>query len=174
LSIDVAVWRAGNRAGQRGHSGRMDATITFTVNGESHTITTDPQRPLLEVLREELHLTGTKYGCGEGQCRACTVLLDGEAVASCLTPISDANKHSVLTIEGLARDEKLHPVQEAFLAEGAFQCGYCTAGMIMGVVGSLKGNTHLKEADIKTGLQKHICRCGTHPRIVKAILRGLT
>jgi aerobic-type carbon monoxide dehydrogenase small subunit (CoxS/CutS family) len=152
----------------------MDATITFTVNGESHTIITDPERPLLEVLREELHLTGTKYGCGEGQCRACTVLLDGEAVASCLTPVSDADKHSVLTIEGLAQGDKLHPVQEAFLKESAFQCGYCTAGMIMGVVGLLKTNSHLTEADLKAGLQKHICRCGTYPRILKAIHQGLT
>lgn len=152
----------------------MDATITFTVNGESHTITTDPERPLLEVLREELHLTGTKYGCGEGQCRACTVLLDGEAVASCVTPVSDADKHTVQTIEGLAQDGKLHPVQEAFLKEGAFQCGYCTAGMIMGVVGLLKGNARLSEAELKTGLQKHICRCGTYPRILKAIHQGLT
>jgi carbon-monoxide dehydrogenase small subunit len=152
----------------------MDATITFTVNGESHTITTDPERPLLEVLREELHLTGTKYGCGEGQCCACTVLLDGEAVASCLTPISDADKHSVQTIEGLAQGDKLHPVQEAFLKESAFQCGYCTAGMIMGVVSLLKTNPHLTEADLKAGLQKHICRCGTYPRILKAIHQGLT
>jgi aerobic-type carbon monoxide dehydrogenase small subunit (CoxS/CutS family) len=152
----------------------MDATITFTVNGESHTITTDPERPLLEVLREELHLTGTKYGCGEGQCRACTVLLDGEAVASCLTAISDADKHSVQTIEGLAQGDKLHPVQEAFLKESAFQCGYCTAGMIMGVVGLLKTNSRLSEAELKAGLQKHICRCGTYPRILKAIHQGLT
>src|SRR3974390_2143935 len=130
----------------------MDATITFTVNGESHTINTDPERPLLEVLREELRLTGTKYGCGEGQCRACTVLLDGEPVASCITPVSDADKHTVLTIEGLAPVEKLHPIQEAFLQTGAFQCGYCTAGMIMGVVGLLKTNPRPTEADIRTGL----------------------
>ena len=152
----------------------MDATFTFTVNGQSHTLVTNPQRPLLEVLREELHLTGTKYGCGEGQCRACTVLLDGEPVASCVTPISDADKHTVLTIEGLAKGDQLHPVQEAFLAEGAFQCGYCTAGMIMGVVGLLKGNGHPTEAEIKKGLQKHICRCGTYPRIVKAVHRSVT
>lgn len=151
----------------------MDATITFTVNGQSHTITTDPERSLLEVLREELHLTGTKYGCGEGQCRACTVLLDGEAVASCLTPISGANKHTVQTIEGLSQGEQLHPVQAAFLKEGAFQCGYCTAGMIMGVVGLIKEKGHLTEADIKAGLQKHICRCGTHPRITKAVQEAL-
>lgn len=152
----------------------MDATITFSVNGHSHTLTTDSERPLLDVLREELHLTGTKYGCGEGQCRACTVLLDGEPVASCITPVSDADKHTVLTIEGLAQGEKLHPVQEAFLKESAFQCGYCTAGMIMGTVSLLKANPHPTEADIRAGLQKHICRCGTHRRIIKAIQRGLT
>ena len=129
----------------------MDATITFTVNGESHSITTDPERPLLEILREDLHLTGTKYGCGEGQCRACTVLLDDEAVASCVTPISDADKRSVLTIEGLAQGGELHPVQKAFLQENAFQCGYCTAGMIMGVVGLRKQKARLTEAEIIVG-----------------------
>ncbi|HTL58091.1 MAG TPA: (2Fe-2S)-binding protein [Candidatus Limnocylindrales bacterium] len=151
----------------------MDATFTFSVNGKSHTLTTHPQRPLLDILREELELTGTKYGCGEGQCRACTVLLDGEPVASCVTPISDVDKHSVVTIEGLAKGDTLHPVQEAFLAEGAFQCGYCTAGMIMGIVGLLKTNAHPTDADIKRGLQKHICRCGTYPRILKAIHRSI-
>ena len=152
----------------------MNATITFTVNGQSRSISTDPQRMLLDVLREDLQLTETKYGCGEGQCRACTILLDGEAVASCLTPVSDADKHSVLTIEGLAQGDKLHPVQEAFLRQSAFQCGYCTAGMIMGVVALLKANSHLTEADFRAGLQKHICRCGTYPRILKAIHQGLT
>src|SRR3974377_418893 len=112
----------------------MDSTITFTVNGQARTVTTDPQRPLLEVLREDLHLTGTKYGCGEGQCRACTVLLDGKSVASCITSVADADGASILTIEGLARGETLHPVQRAFFEEGAFQCGYCTVGMIMGTV----------------------------------------
>ena len=110
----------------------MDSTITFTVNGQARTVTTDPQRPLLDVLREDLKLTGTKYGCGEGQCRACTVLLNGKSVASCVTPVGDADKQDLLTIEGLAQGSQLHPVQEAFLAEGAFQCGYCTSGMIMG------------------------------------------
>ena len=98
----------------------MDSTITFTVNGQSRTVTTDPQRPLLEVLREDLKLTGTKYGCGEGQCRACTVLLNGKSVASCVTPVGDADKQAILTIEGLAHGSQLHPVQEAFLTEGAF------------------------------------------------------
>src|SRR3954467_5139754 len=118
----------------------MDTTITFTVNGRSRTVTTDPERSLLDVLREDLRLTGTKYGCGEGQCRACTVLLNGKSVASCLTPISDADKQTVVTIEGLAKGDALHPVQAAFLAEGAFQCGYCTPGLIMGTVGLLNEN----------------------------------
>jgi len=150
----------------------MNATINFTVNGQTHTVSTDPQRPLLDVLREELHLVGTKYGCGEGQCRACTVLVNGKSVASCITPISSVDKQTVLTIEGIAADEKLHPIKEAFLAEGAFQCGYCTAGMIMGVVALLKENVSLGEAEIRSHMQRHICRCGTYPRILKAIHRA--
>ena len=147
----------------------MDKTITFTVNGQTRSVTTDPNRPLLDVLREDLHLTGAKYGCGEGQCRACTVLLNGKSVPACLTPVSEADKQTVLTIEGLSNGDKLHPVQEAFLAEGAFQCGFCTAGMIMGVVGVLKEKPGLTEGEIMTRLQKHLCRCCTYPRIVKAI-----
>src|SRR5437588_12601029 len=103
----------------------MDATITFKINGQSRTITTEPQRTLLEVLREDLALTGTKYGCGEGQCRACTVLMEGNPVRSCLTEISEVEGRKVETIEGLAQDGELHPVQRAFLKEGAMQCGYC-------------------------------------------------
>jgi aerobic carbon-monoxide dehydrogenase small subunit len=152
----------------------MDSTITFTVNGQRRTVTTDPQRPLLDVLREELKLTGTKYGCGEGQCLACTVLLNGKSVASCVTPIADADKQEVLTIEGLARGGELHPVQEAFLAEGAFQCGYCTPGMIMGVVGLLGENPKPTEDDIKTRMQRHLCRCCGYPQLTKAIHRAVT
>lgn len=107
--------------------------ISFTVNGQPRTVTTDPGRPLLEVLREDLHLTSTKYGCGEGRCGACTVLLGGKSVHSCITPVADADQQAVLTIEGLAAGDKLHPVQEAFLAEGALRCGYCTPGMIVAV-----------------------------------------
>ena len=112
----------------------MEKTITFTVNGQPRTVTTDPRRPLLEVLREDLHLTGTKYGCGEGQCGACTVLVGGKSVVSCITPIINVEGQPIVTIEGLARGDTLHPVQEAFLAEGAMQCGYCTPGMILTVV----------------------------------------
>src|SRR5438309_12121555 len=115
----------------------MDRTIRLTVNGQSRTFTTDPERPLLDVLREDFQLTGTKYGCGEGQCRACTVLMGGKSVPSCLTSVGDADGQTILTIEGLAKDGKLHPVQQAFLAEGAFQCGYCTTGMILGMAGLL-------------------------------------
>src|SRR6185437_8301429 len=118
----------------------MDTKISFTLNGKARTITTDPDRPLLEVLREDLQLTGSKFGCGEGQCRACTVMINGQSTPSCITPMGDVAKQSVLTIEGLATDGKLHPVQQAFLDEGAFQCGYCTAGMIMGVTAVIKNN----------------------------------
>ncbi len=150
----------------------MDSTIAFTVNGQARTVTTDPQRPLLEVLREELKLTGTKYGCGEGQCRACTVLLNGRSVASCVTPVGEADKKELLTIEGLAQGGRLHPAQEAFLAEGAFQCGYCTPGMIVGVVGLLGENPNPTEEEIQSRMQRHLCRCCDYTRIVKAIRRA--
>ena len=150
----------------------MDTAITFTVNGKRHTVTTDPQRPLLDVLREDLQLTGTKYGCGEGQCRACTVLMGGKSVPSCLTSVGDANNETILTIEGLAKDGKLHPVQEAFLAEGAFQCGYCTSGMIMGMVGLLKEKPNPSEPDILGRMQRHICRCCSYPKISAALKRA--
>ncbi len=152
----------------------MDSTLAFTVNGQPRTVTTDPQRPLLDVLREELHLTGAKYGCGEGQCRACTVLLNGKSVASCLTPVGEADKKEILTIEGLAQGSQLHPVQEAFLAEGAFQCGYCTPGMIMEVVSLLRQNPAPTEDDIRAGMERHLCRCCDYPRLVKAIRRAAT
>ena len=149
----------------------MDSTITFTVNGKSRTVTTDPERPLLEVLREDLQLTGAKYGCGEGQCRACTVLVGGKSVASCVTPVGDADKKTILTIEGLAKGDALHPVQEAFLAEGAFQCGYCTPGMILGVVGLMNEKPGATEEEMLTRMQKHLCRCCSYPKILSAIRR---
>ena len=150
----------------------MDSNITFTVNGQSRTISTDPQRPLLDVLREDLQLTGTKYGCGEGQCRACTVLINGKAVASCVTPVSEADKQTIVTIEGLASGDKLHPVQEAFLAEGAFQCGYCTPGMILGTVGLLNELPNPSEEDILSRMQRYLCRCCNYPKLLKAIRRA--
>jgi aerobic carbon-monoxide dehydrogenase small subunit len=149
----------------------MDARITFTLNGESRSVTTDPRRPLLQVLREDLGLTGTKYGCGEGECRACTVLLNGESTPSCLTPIRSVDGQTVVTIEGLAQGEKLHPVQEAFLAEGAFQCGYCTSGMILGVASVRGKNAAAGEAEYREELQKHICRCGGYPKYLSVVRR---
>lgn len=150
---------------------RTDASITFTLNGESRSVTTDPDRLLLDVLREDLHLTGAKYGCGEGECRACTVLLNGESTPSCLTSIGRVNGQTVLTIEGLAHGDKLHPVQEAFLAEGAFQCGYCTSGMILGIASVLQKSPTATEAEYRAELQKHICRCGGYPKYLTVVRR---
>jgi len=150
----------------------MDTTITFTVNGKSRTVTTDPKRPLLDVLREDLQLTGTKYGCGEGQCRACTVLLNGKSIASCVTSIADVDKQTIVTIEGLVSGSKLHPVQEAFLEEGAFQCGYCTAGMIVGTVALLKEIPNPTDADIRSRMNRHLCRCCSYPKYLQAIHRA--
>jgi aerobic-type carbon monoxide dehydrogenase small subunit (CoxS/CutS family) len=152
----------------------MDTRIRFTLNGKPQTIHTDGDRPLQEVLREDLHLTGTKYGCGEGQCLACTVLVDGEATASCLTPVSSVAAKQVVTIEGLAKGDRLHPVQQAFLDEGAFQCGYCTAGMILGTAAVLQKNPHATEADVMRELQGHICRCGSYAKYAGAIHRLIT
>ena len=169
----MAFRRSGVRTPSAPHFSFMEKAITFTVNGKSRIVHTDPDRSLLDVLREDLQLAGAKYGCGEGQCRACTVLLNDKAVAACLTPIGDAEKKNVLTIEGLASGSNLHPVQEAFLQEGAFQCGYCTPGMIMGVVGVLKQKPNASETDLLTAMNKHICRCCSYPRILKAAKRAL-
>src|SRR5215469_16593894 len=149
----------------------MDASVSFVLNGKSQTVVTDPDRSLLEVLREDLHLTGAKFGCGEGQCRACTVLVGGECVPSCLTSISDVDGKEIVTIEGVAGAGALHPVQEAFLAEGAFQCGYCTAGMIMGVAGILKKNPAASATEVVAQMQKHLCRCCSYAKYEKAIAR---
>ncbi len=150
----------------------MEKTFTFIVNGESKTVTTDPERPLLEVLREDLQLTGPKYSCGEGQCGACTVLLDGKAAFSCIMTVEDADKKTIQTIEGLSKRDKLHPVQEAFLAEGAFQCGYCTPGMIVAAVDLLNERPNPTDAEILSGMGKHLCRCCGFPKIQKAIKRA--
>jgi aerobic-type carbon monoxide dehydrogenase small subunit (CoxS/CutS family) len=150
----------------------MDATITFTVNGRQRTVTTDPQRPLLEVLREDLQLTGAKYGCGEGRCGACTVLVDGSPVSSCVTPVAKAEGKTILTVEGLAAGEALHPVQEAFLAEAAFQCGYCTPGMMMATVGLLRQTPSPTDEQVLAALERHLCRCCGYPRILKAVKRA--
>jgi aerobic-type carbon monoxide dehydrogenase small subunit (CoxS/CutS family) len=147
----------------------MDVTVTLTVNGIERTITTHPARPLLDVLREELHLTGAKYGCGEGRCGACTVLLDGRRTLSCITPVSMADKKKVTTIEGLADGDSLHPVQQAFLDEGAIQCGYCTPGMIMSTVALLKNSPQPTDEQIVEWMNGNICRCNGYTKILKAV-----
>jgi len=148
---------------------RNAAAKTILVNGKKYAVTSEPEVPLLFVLRDEIGLTGTKYGCGEGQCGACTVILDGVARRSCLTPLADAVGKSITTIEGLERDGNLHPVQAAFIEADAFQCAYCTSGMIMSSVALLEKNPNPSEAEIVAGLQGNICRCGAHPRIVGAV-----
>jgi carbon-monoxide dehydrogenase small subunit len=139
------------------------------VNGTRHTVTTDPARPLLDVLREDLGLTGTKYGCGEGACGACTVLLNGRPVRSCITPASDADGKPVTTIEGLAKGDALHPVQEAFAAAGVLQCGYCAPGMILTTVALLREHPRPTDEQIVEALNGHLCRCCTYPTILAAV-----
>ncbi len=150
----------------------MDVTISLTVNGIKRTITADPERSLLDVLREELHLTGTKYGCGEGRCGACSVLMDGKRVLSCLVPVAQADKKTITTIEGLATGDSLHPVQEAFLAEGAMQCGYCTPGMILTAVALLEKNPDPTDEEIATEMNVNLCRCNGYPKILNAVRRA--
>jgi aerobic-type carbon monoxide dehydrogenase small subunit (CoxS/CutS family) len=150
----------------------MDSTLTFTVNGQARTVTTDPARPLLDVLREELQLTGTKYGCGEGRCGACTVLLDGKRTFSCRTEAEDAAGKSITTIEGLAEGDKLHPVQEAFLEESASQCGYCTPGMIMATVALLKEKPGAGDDEIVRWMNANLCRCCNYVNIFNAVKRA--
>lgn len=143
--------------------------ITLLVNGAEHRLDVPSDQPLLYVLRDQLDLTGTKYGCGEGQCGACTVLLDGRAVRSCRTPVSAAAGKKIITIEGLEQNGKLHPVQEAFLQAEAFQCAYCTPGMIMAAAALLNENPNPSEEEISRRMEGNICRCGTYPRIVAAL-----
>jgi len=150
----------------------MDSTISFTVNGQSRSVTTDPLRPLLDVLREDLQLTGTKYGCGESQCGACTVLLEGKSVRSCVTPVAAASDRHIQTIEGLDGGDRLHPVQEAFLAEKAYQCGCCIPGMIMELVGVLNEKPIPPDVEILSRMEGHLCRCCGYPNILKAIRRA--
>lgn len=151
---------------ERGGSARSSPRLR--VNGIDHPVALDRDRSLLYVLREELGLTGTKYGCGEGECGACKVLIDGVAVRSCMTPVGEAVGRSITTIEGLADGERLHPVQEAFLEAGAFQCGYCTPGMILAVVALLSRTPHPTDPEIRAGLDGNLCRCGGYLRILEA------
>lgn len=146
-------------------------SVRLNVNGRAHTGEWDPSTNLLSILRDDLHLTGTKYGCGEGACGSCTVLLDGRAVRACQTTAAQAAAaRAITTIEGLEREDgTLHPVQQAFLDEAAFQCGYCTAGMIMGATALLEQKANPSPAEIRTSLAGHLCRCGTYNRIVAAV-----
>jgi len=147
----------------------MGRITELDVNGSRRRIDADADRTLLSVLRDDLDLTGTKYGCGEGQCAACTVLVDGQATKSCLTKLGTVAGKRITTIEGLAQNGKLHPVQDAFLQADALQCGYCTPGMIMGAVSLLRHIPNPTDAEIVSGMNGHLCRCGTYPRIIAAI-----
>jgi aerobic-type carbon monoxide dehydrogenase small subunit (CoxS/CutS family) len=152
----------------------MVTATELQVNGAKRRVEGDAARSLLSVLRDELDLTGSKYGCGEGRCGACTVVIDGKATRSCVTPVGDCDGKRITTIEGLERDGKLHPLQEAFLHVGAMQCGYCTAGMIMSGVALLDKKPSPATEDITSAMQGNICRCGTYARIVAAIHEAAT
>ena len=147
----------------------MKRNVKFRLNGRPVALDTDDQRALLWVLRGDLELTGTKYGCGEGVCGACTVAVDGVAVRSCQTPLASVEGKSVTTIEGLERDGKLHPLQQAFIDHGAFQCGYCTSGMLMNAWAFLQKQPHPSRAAIVQEMDANLCRCGAHQRILSAI-----
>jgi aerobic-type carbon monoxide dehydrogenase small subunit (CoxS/CutS family) len=148
------------------------ADYDLNVNGTRLHVTAAAEETLLSVLRNRLDLTGTKYGCGEGQCGACTVLLDGRAARSCLTPVSAAAGAKITTIEGLEQNGALTPVQQAFLDEGAFQCGYCTSGMIMSATSLLRENHNPSEDQIVEAMNGNVCRCGTYSRILAAVRRA--
>jgi aerobic-type carbon monoxide dehydrogenase small subunit (CoxS/CutS family) len=150
----------------------MAATLKLNVNGVERTVTTDPERKLLDVLREDLHLTGTKFGCGEGRCGACIVLLDGRRIFSCRLPVSAVGGRSITTIEGLAQGGRLHPVQQAFLDEGAMQCGYCVPGMILSAVALLRENPNPTDEEIAAGMNGNVCRCNGYVKITNAVRRA--
>jgi isoquinoline 1-oxidoreductase subunit alpha len=145
--------------------------FTLKVNGADHQVDVDPQMPLLWVLRDVLNLTGTKFGCGIGMCGACTILMDGEATRSCITPISSGADKTILTIEGLSSDAS-HPVQKAWLAEEVSQCGYCQPGKILNAVALLDKNPHPSQAEVEAAFENHLCRCGTYLRMRRAVQRA--
>ena len=150
----------------------MPQQITFNVNGEGHVIQVEPDSMLLYALRDNLGLRGPKFGCGLSECGACTVLMDGKAIRSCITPVSAVRTANIVTLEGLGTPEHPHPLQQAFIAEQAAQCGYCINGMIMQAASLLKQNPHPSRDDIKKALNGNLCRCGTHMRIVRAVERA--
>lgn len=146
--------------------------ITLRVNEASHQLEVFPLARLLDVLREDLHLTGTKEGCGEGECGACSVLIDGVLVNSCLVPVAQADGTSIQTIEGIAKDEQLHQVQQAFIDHGGAQCGICTPGMVLAAVSLLEHVPHPNEAQIREGLAGNLCRCTGYMKIFEAVVRA--
>jgi aerobic-type carbon monoxide dehydrogenase small subunit (CoxS/CutS family) len=152
----------------------MEKTISFVLNGKKTDLLADPANTLLWVLRNQLGLTGTKFGCGIGYCGACTVLIDNEAVRSCSLKVGEVSGKEVITIEGLAKNGKLHPVQQAFVDNDALQCGYCTPGMIMNTVALLLKNPKPSQQDIIKGMEDNLCRCGAHIRIIKAVETAAT
>jgi aerobic-type carbon monoxide dehydrogenase small subunit (CoxS/CutS family) len=152
----------------------METKITLTVNDKERSVVTDPERSLLDVLREDLHVIGPKYGCGEGRCGACTVLMEGRPTLSCITPVARADKKKIITIEGLADGDRLHPVQQAFLDEGAIQCGYCTPGMILTAVALLEENPQPTDEQIVKAMNGNICRCNGYTKILSAVRRAAT
>lgn len=152
----------------------MARITALTVNGKKLTVNVDSQTSLLSVLRNDLDLTGTKYGCGEAQCGACTVLVDGQQTRSCVTPVGKVANKPITTIEGLEKDGQLHPVQEAFLKADALQCGYCTPGMIMASVALLNKNSRPTRDEIVRHMDRNVCRCGTYLRIIAAIQMAAT
>ena len=149
-----------------------DKTLTLTVNGGAHTVQCDPETPLLYILRTALSLKGARYGCGQGQCVACTVLVDGKPVQSCNVPVSDYAVKSITTIEGLGTPEAPHPLQQAFIDEQAAQCGYCVTGIVMSAKALLDSNPKPTRAEITAALRDNLCRCGTHARIIRAVERA--
>ena len=146
--------------------------ISFTVNGEPRTVETFPMARLLDVLREQLHLTGTKEGCGEGECGACTIILDGQIVNSCLVPVAQVNDAEIKTIEGVAQQDQLHAVQQAFIDHGGAQCGICTPGMVLAAVDLLNRNPEPSESEIRNGLAGNLCRCTGYMKIFESVVRA--
>lgn len=144
--------------------------VSFAVNGTHHALDTDGNTPLLDVLRDTLKLKGSRFGCGANQCGACFVLVDGAVVASCDTPMWAVDNKSVTTVEGLGRPDSPHPLQAAFIAEQAAQCGYCTSGMLIAAAGLLARCPNPTETDVRIALERNLCRCGSHNRIIRAVL----